>query len=281
MCPLSPPDPDVKKTYKLVVPSLAGVGISQLNFLVGRVIASFLQPGSISWLFYANRLFQFPLGVFAVTISTVSLTEFSVARTHGDKLKVDALLDKAIILVMLIIIPSAIGLVGLAEELIDLIYTRSAFGREDTLNSAAALRMYSVGLIFYSLAGIFTRVFHSDKDTLTPVKVAGVSFIINFILTILLIKPLGHSGIALASSLSAMINAIVLYCLVRDYRFSLLKHAGKIIKIMLSSYLLLAVLVVLKVKGVHVILNVAACCAVYFGALALMRFGVRDYLRKG
>jgi putative peptidoglycan lipid II flippase len=277
---LTPTDPDVKRTYKLVIPSLAGVGISQLNFLVGRIIASFLQPGSISWLFYANRLFQFPLGVFAVTISTVSLTEFSVARTHGDKAKVDALLDKAIILVLLIIIPSTIGLVGLAEELIELIYKRNAFTDADTVNSATALQMYGIGLIFYSLAGIFTRVFHSDKNTATPVKVAGVCFIINLVLNLALIKPLGHAGIALASSVAAMVNAVALYCLVKDYRFSLIKHAGKIIKIMISSYILLAVMVALKAKGVPVVLNVAVSCAVYFGTLALMRFGIRDYLKK-
>ncbi|MDR2401673.1 MAG: murein biosynthesis integral membrane protein MurJ [Deferribacteraceae bacterium] len=278
---LTPPDPDVKRTYKLVVPSLAGVGISQLNFLVGRVIASFLQPGSISWLFYANRLFQFPLGVFAVTISTVSLTEFSVAKTHGDKAKVQALLDKAIILVLLIIIPSTIGLVGLAEELIDLIYRRNAFGEEDTLKSAAALQMYGVGLIFYSLAGIFTRVFHSDKDTATPVKVAGISFAVNLVLNLLLMKPLGHAGIALASSVAAMVNAVLLYVFIKDYRFSITKHASKIIKIMISSYLLLGALAVLKMNGVHTLINVAVSAAVYFGALVLLKFGIKEYLKKG
>jgi putative peptidoglycan lipid II flippase len=277
---LIPPDLDVKKTYKLVIPSLAGVGISQLNFLAGRIIASFLQPGSISWLFYANRLFQFPLGVFSVTISTVSLTEFSIARTNGDKAKVDALLDKAIMLVLLIIIPSTIGLLGLAEELIELIYRRSAFGASDTAASAAALKMYAVGLIFYSLAGIFTRVFHSDKDTATPVKIAGICFVLNLALTLLLVKPLGHSGIALASSVAAMLNTVLLYLRIKDYCFNVLKHAGKIIKIMLSSYLLIAVLAVLKMKGVHVAVNVAACCAVYFGALTLMKFSVLEYLKK-
>jgi putative peptidoglycan lipid II flippase len=278
---LIPPDSDLKRTYKLVIPSLAGVGVSQLNFLVGRVIASFLQPGSISWLFYANRLFQFPLGVFAVTISTVSLTEFSIARTRGDKAKVQALIDKAIILVMLIIIPSTIGLVGLADELIDLVYKRSAFTQNDSLNSAIALQMYGVGLVFYSFAGIFTRVFHSDKNTATPVKIAGIAFAVNLVFNIILIKPLGHAGIALASSIAAVVNSALLYFFIKDYRFSIIKHAGKIIKIMVSSYLLIGALVILKMNEVHVLINVAVCCAVYFGALVLLKFGIKDYLKKG
>jgi putative peptidoglycan lipid II flippase len=270
-----PFDPDVKRTYKLVIPSIAGVGISQLNFLIGRIAASFLQAGSISWLFYANRLFQFPLGIFSVTISTVSLTELSKARSEEDIAYAGMLIDRAVLLILLVILPSAIGLIGLAEELVTLIYRRSSFTATDVLMSAGALRMYAAGLLFYSLSSVFTRVFHSQKNTKTPVKIAIVSFLVNFLFILLFVKNLGHYGIALASSVAAFVNAGMLYFSLVDYRFSLRNNAKTIAKILGANYFLLAAMVAMKTFNAPVLINVFVSALVYFMILWLFKFNYR------
>lgn len=277
---LFPIDSDLKKTFQLIIPSLAGVGISQLNFLVGRMVASFLQSGSISWLFYANRLFQFPLGLFSVTISTVSLTELSKARTSGDNNLVADLIDKAVIIMLVIIIPSTIGLIGLAKELVTLIYARSAFTINDVTNTASALQMYSIGLIFFSLASVFVRVYHSEKNTKTPVKFALVTFFVHLILNIILMRPMQHAGIALSSSVAAMVNAALLYKGIKGYKFSLKKYAPLLLKIMVSSYAMLAVLIIGKIFATPVLITVSLCAVAYFGALYLMNVRVRSLFKK-
>jgi putative peptidoglycan lipid II flippase len=276
---LAPIDPDVKNTYKLLIPSLAGVGISQMNFLVGRIIASFLQAGSISWLFYANRLFQFPLGVFSVTIATVSLTELSKARTNEDTHNVHKLIDKAIIAILLVIIPATIGLVGLAKEIIELIFARNAFTQFDVVNTASALQMYSAGLLFYSLASVFTRVFHSEKNIKTPVKVAAVTFVINLIGNLILMKPMAHAGIALASTIAAGVNAVILYILIKGYRFNIKANVKLLVKIVLAAYIMTATLITCKIMGLHVLINIFACIFVYFGLLAVMKVNIRGIFR--
>ncbi|MDR2884811.1 MAG: murein biosynthesis integral membrane protein MurJ, partial [Deferribacteraceae bacterium] len=252
--PLTPTDPDIKSTYKLLIPSLAGVGISQLNFLIGRVIASFLQPGSISWLFYANRLFQFPLGIFSVTISTVSLTELSKARTDNNLEQINKLIDKAIIALILIIIPATIGLVGLAEDLIRLIFARRAFNETDVANTAIALQMYSIGLLFYSLASVFTRVFHSEKNTKTPVKIATITFVVNLIFNLILMKPMGHAGIALASTIASVVNTAILYINLKGYKFSFKSNIWLLFKIMLAIYTMSAIMIAGKIMNLHVLI---------------------------
>ena len=275
-----PLDTDVKKTYKLLVPSLAGVGISQLNFLVGRVLASFLAPGSISWLFYANRLFQFPLGVFSVTISTVSLTELSKVRTAGNNEGVTVLIDRAITALLLIIIPATIGLVGLSEELIRLIYARSAFTFFDVQMSALALKMYSAGLLFYSLASVFTKVYHSDKNTKTPVKYAAICFCINLIANLLLMKPLGHTGIALASSIAALFNTVLLYRGLSGYRFRIRENSKILLKVITASCLMAGVMLFLKYQQTPVLVTVTASAVSYFALLIFMGVRLKDLLKK-
>ncbi|GAB7140767.1 murein biosynthesis integral membrane protein MurJ [Deferribacterales bacterium RsTz2092] len=276
---LSPVDIDVKRTYKLLVPSIAGVSISQLNFMIGRIVASYLEAGSISWLFYANRLFQFPLGIFSVTISTVSLTELSKARSSGDAQQVKKLIDKAIIALLLIILPATIGLVVLSQEIIQLIFARRAFTQYDVLKSAQALQMYSVGLLFYSLVAIFTRVFHSEKNIKYPVVVAGVSFVVNLIFNLILMRPLGHAGVALASSIAAVANAWLLYIGIRSYKFNIRQHLGFLLRLLLAVYAMVVALVAGKMLHLPVLLTITACMTLYFGVLHLSGVNIRKMIR--
>ncbi len=154
---------DVRKTFYLIIPSLAGVGINQVNFMVGRILASFLAMGSISYLYYANRLFQFPLGMFAVAVGTVTLTEISRANTDGDIHKRNDLINKAVNSIFLIMLPATTGLIVLAHPIIDIVYARMNFTAENVASTAVALQMYTAGLLFYAFLNVFSRVFHSEK----------------------------------------------------------------------------------------------------------------------
>ncbi len=271
-------EPDVKKTFKLVMPAIAGVGINQLNFLVGRILASFLGFGSISFLYYANRLLQFPLGVFSVTIGTVSLTELSKAYTIKDYDRLSDILSKAVISIILIIVPSTIGLFMLSEGITALIYQRLSFNASDTYATAIALQMYALGLIFFSFVNLFNKVFHSNKDTKTPVKIAFVSFIFNLIFSLLLIKPLGHAGIALAASLSSFINAVILYFKL-DIKLKLKQYSGLLAKILFSSIMMCILLILLKTYSVNVLVNILSCIILYLGILFILKVDVRKALK--
>jgi len=276
---LTPRDPDIKNTYKLLVPSLAGVGISQLNFLIGRMLASILQAGSISWLYYSNRIFQLPLGIFSVTISTVSLTELSKARTNGDTLLVNSLIDKAIIGLIFVILPATIGLIGLSQEIVQLIYGRLAFNTTDTVNTASALQMYAAGLIFYSFASVFTRIYHSEKNTKTPVRYAVVAFLVNIVLSVSLMKSIGHVGIALASSVAALVNTVMLYNGIRGYQFNFRVQAPLLLKILIAAYIMTAVMVVGKLATMPVLMTITACVAAYFIVLRIAKVNIRGIFR--
>ena len=276
---LTPMDPDIKRTYQLLVPSLAGVGISQLNFLIGRALASLLQAGSISWLYYSNRIFQLPLGIFSVTISTVSLTELSKARTNGDTPLVNKLIDKAVIGLIFAILPATVGLIGLSQEIIRLVYGRLAFNTADVANTAAALQMYAAGLLFYSFASVFTKIYHSEKDTKTPVKYAFITFLVNFVLCVILMKPLGHAGIALASSVAAAVNSAMLYNGIRGYRFKLRAHISLLLKILIAVYIMTGVMVAGKIAGIPALVIISACIAVYFIVLHATKVSIREIFR--
>ena len=271
-------DSDVKKTFHLLGPSLVGVGITQLNFTIGRIAASYLAVGSISYLYYANRLFQFPLGIFAVAVGTVSLAEISKANTDKNTASRHELIDKAIIAIFTIILPATAGLIILSEEITTLVYMRKTFTPEAAADTASALRMYSAGLLFFSFINVFSRVFHAEKNTKTPVKAAGVSFVIYGISMLVLIKPMGHDGIALASSISALINAGILYFLIKEYKFSIKQHMGKMSKI-LSACSVMSVAAALMREHMHVIYTIIICVLLYFFTLMIVRFNIRQVLK--
>ena len=273
-----PLDKDVKRTFKLIIPAIAGVGINQLNFLTGRILASFLGFGSISFLYYANRLFQFPLGVFSIAMSSVSLAELSKAYTDNNNEKLEEIFNKALLSIFIIIIPATIGLFFLSEEITSLVYERLSFGRQDTIATAFALRMYVIGLIFYSFVNLFSKAFHANKDTKTPVKVAFYAFIFNVIFAILLLKPLGHAGIALASSLAAIINSFLLYKNLR-IKVNILKIKSQILKILLSSILMLIIILIMKYFKLNVLIIIAICSIFYFYSLKLQNLNVLQVLR--
>jgi putative peptidoglycan lipid II flippase len=187
------------------------VSITQINLLVDTLIASFLQTGSISWLYYSDRMVELPIGVFGVALATVILPNLSAQHARGDNKAYANILVWALGLVFLIAMPAALGLALLAAPILTTLFQYAEFSSNDVLMSSKSLIAYSVGLPGFILIKVLSSAFFSRQDTKTPVKIAAVAMVLNIVLNLILVVPLAHAGLALASSLSAYINAGLLF----------------------------------------------------------------------
>ncbi len=208
-------DPAMRRIGRLMVPGLFGVGIVQINTLVGQWLASFLALGSISSLFYAGRITELPLGVFAIAIATVVLPVMSRHAVAGDHAEMMRMLNFALRQVGLVTLPATVGLIVLRTEIVSVLFERGEFGAESTASTAAALAGYSVGLIGFAGVRIVAPGFYALRNTKTPVKVAAIAMIVNLAGCLILIPFFDHAGIALASALSAYVNVALLLWLLQ------------------------------------------------------------------
>jgi len=207
--------PALKKIGILMLPTIFGSAIYQINQLVGTLLASLLREGSISYLYYADRLVQFPLGVFAIAISTAVLPSLSREAANGDIIRLKQTLSHALRLTMFITIPAMVGLIVLRQPIIRLLFERGAFDSFTTIMTAQALLYYSLGLWAFAGLRVFVSAFYSLQDTKTPVKVAVVAMIINIVFSLALMGPLKHGGLALALSLASALQLFMLIFLLR------------------------------------------------------------------
>jgi len=224
--------PGVRRVGRLMLPALFGSSVAQINVIVDNIIASFLATGSVSWLYYADRLMEFPLGVFGIALATVILPGLSRHHAQGNPQAFAATLDYALRLVALIALPAALGLVLLAAPMIATIFLGGAFGGADVTMAAFALAAYGAGLPGFILVKVLAPAYYSRQDTRTPVKIAVLALLANmglnvvFVLMLLRVGFAGpHAGLAAATALAAFLNAALLYAgLVRGgfYR----PHAG-------------------------------------------------------
>jgi putative peptidoglycan lipid II flippase len=205
----------LKQVGRLMIPALIGAAVYQVNIVAGTIIASFLSEGSISALYYADRIVQFPLGVFAISIGTAVMPGFSRCSANMDYDGLRETFSYGIRLMLFIMVPAAIGLIVLREPIVALLFKRGSFTAEDVRITSDALLYYSLGIVAVSCVRIIAPVFYSMKDTATPVKIAVVSIVSNIILSLILIKPLGHCGLALATSLASLINCLLLLILLQ------------------------------------------------------------------
>jgi putative peptidoglycan lipid II flippase len=204
--------PGLKRLGKLMLPAVFGAAVYQINILVGTLLASLLPDGSVSYLYYADRLVQFPLGIFAIAVATAVLPSFSKYAAIQDTTALSETFGYAMRLVFFITIPSMVGLILLREPIIELLFRRGAFDSQTTTLTASALLYYGIGLWAFSAVRIVVTLFYALQDTRTPVKMAAISIFVNIILGVILMWPLRHGGLALATSLASMVN---LYLLVR------------------------------------------------------------------
>ena len=211
-------DEGVKKVLRLMAPAIFGVSVSQINLLLDTMIASFLPTGSISWLYYSDRLSELPLGVFGVAIATVILPSLSRQHTAASSEKFNATMDWALRMILLIAIPAALALIILAEPiLLTLFYYGDVITARDMSMSTLSLRAYAVGLLAFMLIKVLAPGYFARQDMKTPVRIGVIALVSNMVLNILLAVPLhiywgvGHVGLALATSLSAILNAAMLF----------------------------------------------------------------------
>ncbi|MBF0162790.1 MAG: murein biosynthesis integral membrane protein MurJ, partial [Magnetococcales bacterium] len=204
--------PAIQQVLTLMGPSVLGVSVAQINLLVDLFIASWLPAGSISYLYYADRLVEFPLGLIGIAMGTAILPSFSARVAHNDLDGLRQDLDFSLRLILLITIPATAGLLALGEPILALLFERGAFGDETTRLTAQALLAYGLGLSAFSAIKIAAPVFYAFKDTRTPVRIAIVCMLANIVFSLLLLVPLQHAGLALATTLSAFLNAgLLLY----------------------------------------------------------------------
>lgn len=211
-----PRHPGVKRIGLLMLPAIFGSAVYQFNQFIGTLLASFLPGGSISWLYYADRLVQFPLGVFAIAISTAVLPSLSQQAAEADLESFNETLNHAMRLVFFITIPSMVGLIILRRPLIDVLFERGAFGPFSAAMTAKALLCYALGLWAFSGNRVMVSAFYALQDTKTPVKIAVVTLIANLGLSLLLMGPLKHAGLALALSGASTIQFGLLILFLKD-----------------------------------------------------------------
>ncbi len=202
--------PKVKLLLKRALPVALGAGVYQVNLAIDMIVASFLPAGSISYLFYADRINQLPLGVIGVAVGTVLLPVLSHQVRSGDTAGAHASQNRAIEFALLLTLPAAFALALIAGPVVATLFGRGAFGEAEIRATAAALAVYATGLPAYVLAKALTPAFYAREDTATPVKISVVCMIANLVLNILLMGPFLHVGIAIATSLSAWLNVFLL-----------------------------------------------------------------------
>lgn len=211
----APRDPGVRRIVRLMGPALFGASVTQINLLVDTLIASFLVAGSISWLYYADRLVEFPLGVFGIALATVVLPQLARHHAAGRADAYGATLDWALRWVALITVPAAAGLAALAGPMLATLFQYRAFGGQDVEMAARALVAYAAGLPGFVLVKVAAPGFYARQDTRTPVRVALVAVAVNLALSLALVLPLAHAGLAAATSAAASVNGLALVWLLR------------------------------------------------------------------
>ena len=211
----------VRRVGKLMLPSIFSVSVVQINLFVSMGLASTLETGSLSWLYYSERLMEFPVGVFGIALATVVLPNLSKKHASGSTESFSAMLDWALRWVVLIAVPASLGLYLLATPLLATIFQSGEFSERDVEMSALALQAIALGVSGIIFIKVLAPGFFAQKDTKTPVKVAIVAVVVNIVLSFLFIGTMAHVGLALAISISAWVNAGLLFCILvarKSYR---------------------------------------------------------------
>ena len=208
--------PGVKKIGILIVPTIFGLGVTQANLFINTILASFLMTGSLTFLFYGMRLIHFPLGLVGIALATAILPSLSVLTVDSAREELNKRVEFALRHVFFLMIPATIGLITLRTPLIHLFFEHGAFTAEATKGTATAVLFYAIGLWAFGSVRIVVSAFYAMQDTRTPVKVAIFALFCNIALSLPLMGPLQHGGLALATSVATMLNvSILLFLLVR------------------------------------------------------------------
>ncbi|MGR5284610.1 murein biosynthesis integral membrane protein MurJ [Vibrio maritimus] len=204
-------DPGVTKIRTLMIPALFGVSVSQINLLFDTFIASFLATGSISWLYYSDRLLEFPLGLFGIAIATVILPALSRKHVDAQSEGFAHTMDWGVRMVILLGLPAMLGLMVLAKPMLMVLFMRGEFTPHDVDQASLSLLAYASGLLNFMLIKVLAPGYYSRQDTKTPVKYGIVAMATNMVFNAIFAYFYGYVGLAMATALSAFINMVLLY----------------------------------------------------------------------
>ena len=211
-------DPGVQRIIRLMMPAIFGSSVAQINILFDALLASFLVTGSISWLYYSDRLMEFPLGVFGIALATVILPNLSREHAAQSHQGFAHMLDWALRLVLLVAAPAAVGLFMLAGPALTTIFYGGRFGVEDVEMARLSLMAYAFGLLGFMLVKVLVPGYFARQDTRTPVRIGVIALLTNMVMNVVIVVPWSysgltgpHAGLAVATSLSAFLNAGLLY----------------------------------------------------------------------
>ncbi|MDF1628994.1 MAG: murein biosynthesis integral membrane protein MurJ [Alcanivoracaceae bacterium] len=204
-------DPGVKRILALMAPAIFGVSVSQINLLLDTVLASLLETGSVTWLYYSDRLVELPLGIFAIAIGTVILPSLSKKHAAASTEEFSRTLDWAIRMVLLLGLPAGLALLVMAKPLLSALFQYGEFGAFDVHQASLSLQAYSAGVVAFMLIKVLAPGYFARQDTRTPVRIGIIAMIANMVFNLLLVWHLRHVGLAMATALSAWLNAALLY----------------------------------------------------------------------
>ncbi|MBP6506793.1 MAG: murein biosynthesis integral membrane protein MurJ [Opitutaceae bacterium] len=286
--------PAIKQIVKLMGPTVFGSAIYLINMAVARIVGLSLNDSAVTVLNLATRLMELPIGVFAVAVSTVIFPLISRYAAAGDQVNLASAYRKGMRLILVVNVPAAVGLMVLATPIIRLLFQRGAFQAEDTALMEPVLATYALGLPFLSFVNLILRAFYAQKDTVTPVRAAVLSFVVNLGLSLALMKPLGTVGLAVAGTVSTVVQAWYLQRkLSRGHEGLHFRHLARDLVKVLGASLAMGVVVaggwagwILLVPAskaadaIGLAILIGGGVAVYAGLLWMLRIEGRDELAE-
>ncbi|MDX9945601.1 MAG: murein biosynthesis integral membrane protein MurJ [Azonexus sp.] len=287
-------DPGVRRITGLMLPALLGVSVAQISLLINTIFASFLQTGSVSWLYYADRLMEFPAGLLGAALGTILLPSLSRCHAKQDFAEYSRLLDWGLRLTFLLAAPAALALAMLAIPLITTLFFHGAFSPEDVLQTRQALVAYAVGLSGLILVKVLAPGFYARQNVRTPVKIALISLFATQLMNLAFVGWIAHAGLALSIGLAACLNATLLYRGLRQAGIYQPQPGWGIfgLKLTLAMITMGTVLwfamgpaekwlsLTLTARILHLSLLVTLGASAYFATLWLLGFRPRDFSRR-
>jgi putative peptidoglycan lipid II flippase len=272
--PIDLKHPGVKRIGVLMLPTVFGAAVYQINILIGTMLASLLAVGSISYLYYADRLVQLPLSVFAVALSMAAMPSLSLLASSRNLIGFQNTLNSTLGLTLFVCLPAAAGLAGMSVPIVDAVFGRGAFGPEAVQATAWALVGYSIGLPAFACVRPLVSAFYALEDTRSPVLVAVVCLLLNVGLSLLLMQYMAHVGLAVAAALSSWVNVLLLGLLLRRRIGPWLSIRNRLARISALTILLGLAAIGVSGLGKIAVLTIPVLAGLY--GLAALRWNIAE-----
>ncbi|MCO7261970.1 murein biosynthesis integral membrane protein MurJ [Dickeya zeae] len=287
-------DPSVSRVMKLMAPAILGVSVSQISLIINTIFASFLSQGAVSWMYYADRLMEFPSGVLGVALGTILLPSLSKSVASGDHQEYSRLLDWGLRLCFLLALPATVALGLLAKPLTVALFQYGKFSAFDAMMTQRALVAYSIGLMGLILVKVLVPGFYARQDIKTPVKIGIVTLVMTQLMNLMFIGPLQHAGLSLSIGLASCINAGLLFWQLRRQRLFAPQPGWTMFLVKMVTAVVVMSLVLLALnlwmppwsqgnmteRLLRLLVVVVVGAGSYFTSLAVLGFRPKDFSRR-